>query len=35
MAEWEAEFIALWQAGTETTDIAELSTHLRKHVITD
>jgi hypothetical protein len=31
----EAEFIALWQEGLETVAGAELSTHLRKHVMTD
>jgi hypothetical protein len=31
----EATFIALWQQGLETAAIAELSTHLRKHVMTD
>jgi hypothetical protein len=31
----EQEFIALWHAGTETAAIAELSTYLRKHVMTD
>jgi hypothetical protein len=30
----EVTFIALWQAGTETVKIAELWTHLRKHVLT-
>ena len=30
----EADFIALWHEGLETAAIAELSTHLRKHVLT-
>jgi hypothetical protein len=31
----EARFLAGWQQGAETAAIAELSTHLRKHVLTD
>jgi hypothetical protein len=31
----EASFIALWQQGLGTAASAELSTHLRKHVMTD
>jgi hypothetical protein len=31
----ETHFITLWNAETETAAMAEISTHLRKHVITD
>jgi hypothetical protein len=31
----EACFIRLWTTGTEMAEMAELPTHLRKHVMTD